>query len=113
MIKDGERGDTSIALGSGGKVGDGDLGVLWGETSLDAGDGVDEPEGGGGGGGGGGGDVHLLSARNEDRFFLSSFGGSTGSETAGTEGLPPDSECRFFKGNGGRSCEFATRDDIV
>ncbi len=111
LIKDGEMGHTSIGLGRGGKVGDGDLGVLWGETSLDTGDGVDDPEGGGGGGGGG--DVPLLSARNEDRNFLSSLGGNTGSATGGTDGLPPDRECRFFKGNGSRSCEFATIDDMV
>ena len=108
LIKVGERGDTSIGLGRRGKVGDEYRGD---ETSLTTGDGVDDPDGGGGGGGGG--DVPLLSARSEDRNFLSSFGGSAGSATRVSEGLPPDKECRFFKGNGKRSGEFVTNDDIV
>ena len=111
FIKVGERGDTSIGLGRGGKVGDDDRGDVKGEASLTTGDGVDDPDGGGGGGGGG--DVPLLSARSEDRNFFSSFGGSAGSATRVSEGLPPDKECRFFKGNGRRSGEFVTNDDIV
>lgn len=108
----GEKGAASVGLGGGSKVGDGDLaGVILGETSLDAGEGVVEPEGGGGGGGGG--DVPLLSTRKKARFFLSTLGGSIGSITEGFEGLPPDRECRFFKGSGSRSSEFATSDDIV
>jgi hypothetical protein len=109
LIKVGERGDTSIGLGSGDKVGESDRGE--GEASLTTGDGVDDPEGGGGGGGGG--DVPLLSVRSEDRNFLSSFGGRAGSATRGAEGLPPESVCRFFNGNGNRSGEFVTNDDIV
>lgn len=97
-----EKGTASFGLGGGGKVGDGDLiGVILGETSLDADEGVVEPEGGGGGGGGG--DVPLLSARKKDRFFLSTFGGSNVSINEGAEGFPPDRECRLFKGIGGRS----------
>lgn len=107
----GEIGDNSMGLGSGGKVGDGDLRVLSGKLSLGTGEVVFEADGGGGGGGGG--DVVLLSTRKDERCFLSGFEGNDGSVTTGIEGFPLENECRFFRGNGNRSSEFATRDDIV